>query len=124
MKFQIHGADLTNARNLRKAATPAERLVWSMLRAERFRGLKFRQQHRLGPFIVDFYCASLSLAIELDGKDHFSELGRMSDEGRKRMLREHGIQLIRFENAPVLANPKIVLDAISEILCSALGPSP
>ena len=124
MKFQIHGADLTHARNLRKASTPAERMVWSMLRAGRFRGLKFRQQHRLGPFIVDFYCPGLSLAIELDGEQHFSDLGKMSDEARTQMLKDHGIRLIRFQNAAVLVNPGIVLDAISAILSSAQDPSP
>ena len=67
---------------------------------------------------------SLSLAIELDGKQHFSELGKMSDEARSRMLNAHGIQVLRFENIAVLANPGIVLEAISAVCSSAMDPSP
>ena len=81
-------------------------------------------KHRLGPFIVDFYSASPSLAIELDGKQHFSELGKMSDKARSRMLNAHGIQVLRFENVAVLANPGIVLEVISAICSSAMDPSP
>jgi len=124
MKFQKHGADLTNARNLRKAKTTVERIVWSMLRAGRFRGLKFRQQHRIGPFIVDFYCAKLSLAIEIDGEPHSTESAKHSDEARTKMLNKHGIHVIRFENRVVIANPKIVLEAISGIVSATLDPSP
>ena len=58
------------ARNLRKESTPEEKIVWEALRNKKFLGLKFRRQHVLKGFVVDFYCHSLNLAIEIDGGIH------------------------------------------------------
>jgi very-short-patch-repair endonuclease len=70
---RIRGASRSiqeQARQLRKEMTPAEQILWDRLRGRRFQGLKFRRQHPLGRFIVDFYCAEHRLVIELDGGIH------------------------------------------------------
>ena len=58
------------ARDLRKRLTPAERILWRLLRDRRLKGLKFRRQFPIGPFVVDFCCYELRLVIELDGEVH------------------------------------------------------
>ena len=64
-----------NARTQRKAMTGAERALWQHLRGRAFGGYKFRRQHVLGPYILDFYCPELHLAIEVDGSPHADESG-------------------------------------------------
>jgi very-short-patch-repair endonuclease len=63
---------LARRRALRGRATDAERLLWRLLQARQLLGLKFRRQHPVGPYIVDFYCADRRLAVELDGGQHFT----------------------------------------------------
>jgi very-short-patch-repair endonuclease len=70
------------ARKLRRDATDAEALLWFCLRDRRVNRRKFRRQHPLEPYVLDFYCAELSLAIELDGGQHNSDEGRARDEQR------------------------------------------
>ena len=67
------------ARNLRRDLTPAEKILWPILRNRAFGGLKFRRQQEIGPFIVDFFCAAVRVVVELDGESHV---------GRKRRMRE------------------------------------
>ena len=62
-----------NARILRKNQTKAEQLIWNQLRAKRFQNYKFRRQQPIGPYIVDFYCSSKKIIIELDGSSHACE---------------------------------------------------
>lgn len=102
-------------RRLRSAQTGAEQLVWNMLRRRRLGGLKFRRQHPVSHYILDFYCPEFRLAIELDGEGHFSETGRCYDEMRSKELEALGIQVLRFENSEVLANPHIVAEAIAKL---------
>ena len=101
---------LANARELRKNLTLAEAALWKRLRAGRFLGLHFRRQHILGPYIVDFYCASRRLAIELDGDVH---VGReTADEKRSDWLRSQGVEVLRFWNNDVHQEMDHVLAAI------------
>jgi very-short-patch-repair endonuclease len=90
------------ARSMRRTPTPAEAALWRILR-NRSIGSKFRRQHPLGRFIVDFCCPSHRLVIELDGRGHESEVER--DTERSEFLRCAGYEVVRFSNAEVLHHP-------------------
>jgi very-short-patch-repair endonuclease len=85
MRHQPRNAPRVLERELRLVQTDAEKLVWGMVRGRRFECLKFRRQHRLGGFIVDFYCPEVRLVIELDGKRHFTAEGALHDEHGPRL---------------------------------------
>lgn len=98
------------SRRLRRQAPVPERLLWSRLRNGQLAGLKFRRQHAVEPYIVDFYCHRLRLAIEIDGMSH---MGRSrQDADRQRCLEQHGLHVIRFTNDDVLKHLDSVVDAI------------
>ncbi len=101
---------LQHARELRRELTDAERPLWGIVRARRFLGLKFRRQHPVGPYILDFYCDELRLAIELDGGQHAEQ--QAYDSARTAYLKQQGIDVLRFWNNEVLANTEAVLEAI------------
>ncbi len=103
---------LKNARLLRKSLTDAEQLLWSILRARRFLDLKFRRQHPIAPYILDFYCHELKLAIEIDGGQHNTDAGRAADEKRSLFLIQQGITVLRFWNNEVLQQTDAVLEKI------------
>ncbi len=100
---------IPRARVLRADATPAERELWQLLRGRRS-GLRFRRQQPVGPFIVDFYCASARLVIELDGAGHADR--RDYDAARTAWLADKGLTVMRFANAEVLERPQLVHGAI------------
>ena len=104
------------ARQLRRDATFPERLLWSRLRASQLGSMRFQRQHPIGPYIVDFYCASAALVIELDGRSHDEQTLR-HDEVRQQWLQSEGITVIRFTNDEVLAN----LDAVVRTIAQAIG---
>lgn len=95
------------SRELRKQMTPAEKILWQHLRAKRFNGLKFRRQQVIEGFIVDFYCHSLGLIIEVDGEihDHQQEY----DRHRENVLISRGLNIIRFTNQQVTKDIETVL---------------
>jgi len=98
-------------RNLRRDATDAEWAIWWIVR-NRHLGAKFRRQHSVGPFTLDFYCAELRLAVELDGGQHYEEQGRRYDASRDAALRAEGIRTLRFSNLDVLNEAEGVAEAI------------
>src|SRR5688572_133871 len=87
-----------NARRLRRDETAEEKQLWRALRAGRFAGFKFRRQHPLGPYYLDFYCAVAKLSIELDGSQHGEAEARDYDDVRRRVLESQGIEELRFWN--------------------------
>ncbi len=91
-------------RELRHDSTPAEKVFWEMVSGKKLDNLKFRRQHHIGPYIVDFYCASLKLIIEIDGDSHFSVEGLKADKIRTRFLESHGYKIIRYDNSEILTN--------------------
>ncbi len=100
----------TRARQLRRNATFPERLLWGRLRAGRMNGVKFRRQHPINEFVLDFYCDEARLAIELDGDSH---AGRAEyDNDRSRQLAKLGIRVLRIANDDVLRD----LDAVLELI--------
>ena len=94
------------ARDFRKVPTPSEALLWERLRGRRAGGLKFRRQHPIGRFIVDFYCVEAGLVVEVDGPVH--EEARADDERREHELRERNVRVLRVTNADIACD----LDAV------------
>jgi very-short-patch-repair endonuclease len=100
------------ARELRKQATPAEKILWEQLRDRRLLGLKFRRQHPLGTYIVDFYCPAYRLVVEIDGEIHRYQADQ--DQARTQEFEDYGFSVIRFWNHEVEQNLDAVLDTIAE----------
>jgi type I restriction enzyme M protein len=103
---------LARRRALRGRATEAERLLWRLLRSRQFLDLKFRRQHPIGPYIVDFYCAHRRLAVELDGGQHFTLEGQAYDRRRTAYLARRGIRVLRFTNRELFENTDGVLEGV------------
>ncbi len=85
-----------------------------MVQNSRLEGRKFRRQHSVGNYILDFYCPSEKLAIELDGEVHFNETAQLKDAERTLFLNYYGIKVLRFENKLVFEQTEQVLDEIKE----------
>ena len=115
-KLSIGGKDV--ARELRKNSTPAERVLWDALRANRLDGIPFYRQRpiyhditgRESFFIADFYCHQARLVIEIDGQVHVRQLEE--DQERTRILNLLGLTVIRFTNEQVLKELPLVLERI------------
>ena len=101
-------------RDLRAALTPAEARLWAHLQNRQLDGRKFRRQHSVGPYVLDFYCPRGRLAIELDGAAHDHEQAVQRDEARTRYLASLGIKVVRFENRDVMSNLEGVLQVIKD----------
>src|SRR3990167_1874413 len=86
------------AKQLRHELTDCERLLWQHLRNRQLGGFKFRRQYPLPPYVLDFYCAELGLAAELDGGQHFSDEALYKDAERSRYLERYGVRVLRFSN--------------------------
>lgn len=99
-------------RDFRKKPTIAEATLWEVLRTKRLDGYKFRRQHPLQGYIVDFYCPELKLAIEVDGEVHKDEEQLKYDQERTKNLQEFGILIIRFWNSEITDELPIVLERI------------
>ena len=106
----------TFRKELRNHATPAEVRMWTYLKDRQFEGRKFRRQHSIGGYILDFYCPSEQLAIELDGKPHFYPEAIEYDRERDLFLQHFGVLVLRFVNRWVFENPEGVLNHIREHL--------
>jgi very-short-patch-repair endonuclease len=108
--------DTKRCRHLREQRTHAELRLWQHLRGHRLQGLKFRRQHPIGPYFVDFYCAEARLVVEVDGSQHIDDA--QYDARRTGVLEAHGLRVLRFWNDDVLARTDEVLDAIVAALHS------
>jgi very-short-patch-repair endonuclease len=112
LKPALDSGLLAFARELRKNSTDAEQLMWSILRNRRFCNLNFRRQYPVDPYVLDFYCHEMNLAIELDGGQHNTDTARRYDECRSNHLTSRGITVLRFWNHDVLEDIDAVLEAI------------
>jgi len=92
--------------------TPAEARLWNALKKRQLAGRKFRRQHSIGPYIVDFYCPSEKIAIELDGACHDDLVRNQYDAERQAYIEAHGITVLRFENKMIFDAPEDVLHHI------------
>ncbi len=104
---------INRVRELRKNQTQAEKIFWELVRGKRFLGKKFRRQHQIGDYIVDFYCHSEKLIIELDGEVHNTKEQTKKDIKRDKYLTSLGNTVLRFQNLELLDNPKRILEKIS-----------
>jgi very-short-patch-repair endonuclease len=105
-----------SARTLRQTATDAERRLWATLRSRQLAGFKFRRQHPIGPYIVDFVCTRHGLFIEADGGQHADD---GADARRTRWLESQGWRVLRFWNNDIMTN----IDSVLATILSALSAS-
>lgn len=103
---------------LRSNPPEPERVLWQHLRSAQL-GIKFRRQHSIGSFILDFYAPTMRLAIELDGESHYiSNNSRTHDAQRDAVLAAHGVTTLRFTNEEVTRNIEGVITRIQERIAS------
>ena len=115
---------LVFAKTMRHTATDAESLMWQLLRNKRFMNLKFRRQHVIAPYIVDFYCHELGLVIELDGSQHNIEDDRVYDAERTKFLEALGLKVVRYWNHNVLSRTDVVLEDLWNVCFELKKTSP
>ena len=102
----------TVRKQLRDSLTPAEAILWKNLQRSQLEGKKFRRQHSIGNYVVDFYCPECRLAIELDGEGHFNSIKSEHDARRTAFLITLNVRVLRFENRMVFENLEAVLETI------------
>ena len=105
------------ARSLRRELSLPEKLLWVRLRGA---DVRFRRQHPIGPYVLDFYCASAKLAVEVDGFAHDTGNRPQRDEVRTEWLRDLGIQVIRIPAKDLLTDPDSVAEAILRLCATPL----
>ena len=99
-------------RTLRNNLTSAEATLWNSLKSGQLNGRKFRRQHSIGEFILDFYCPQEKLAVELDGAGHFTVSGNLHDAARTEFLNSVGIRVVRLENKLIWSDLESALHSI------------
>ena len=99
-------------RELRRNQTETEKTLWAYLRNRRFYGMKFFRQYSVGPYILDFYCPTMKLAVELDGGQHNQSENEEYDAARSEYLKAQGIDVMRFWNQEVLVDTESVLSEL------------
>jgi very-short-patch-repair endonuclease len=105
------------ARTLRKEMTQAETVLWKCIRNKKL-GVKFRRQHPMDAYILDFYCHELKLGIEVDGSIHEYADNKLYDAYRTIQLKEYEVKIIRFKNEEVLNDLKEVVERIKNLIPS------
>ena len=121
MNYSNHPATKEYRRLLRRTETPMERMLWSKLKGKQLEGYRFRQQHGFGPYVLDFYCPSLRLCIELDGEVHDEENVKQKDNDRTQFLMQNRISVLRVRNEEVEHNINLVLDRIRDFINSSVN---
>ncbi len=112
-------------RRLRTNPTRAEQSLWAKLRHNQIYGLKFRRQHGIGSYIVDFFCAERTLVIEVDGDVHAAQTQQTKDLERENYLKSLGLQVVRYTNDEVIKNLDEVLEDLSSRVSKAsTSPKP
>jgi very-short-patch-repair endonuclease len=104
------------AKELRSRLTNAEKILWEELKGNKFNGQKFRRQHPIGIYIVDFYNHKNKLVIEIDGGYHDNAEQKLIDFTREEFLKLNGLKVIRFKNESITQNLSFVLEKINEEL--------
>ncbi len=118
--FRFSGL-VDEARELRKKQTKVEEIFWELVRNRKFANLKFRRQHQIGSYIVDFYCNENKLIIEFDGEVHNNEEQQKHDSIRDKYLTSIGNKVLRFKNEELLNHPESVFEKIVLNLPLTLG---
>lgn len=118
MFFGSRSRHFEYARQNREKSTQAEEKLWEEIKRKKFKNLKFRRQHPVGIFILDFYCHALKLAIEVDGAYHLDETQKEYDLNRTKMLGEAGIMEMRFTNDEIMSSLDEVLKKVEAMVGS------
>jgi len=114
MKFLQNDPTLKQRRQeLRRNQTEAEKVLWAHLRNKQFNGMKFFRQYSIGPYILDFYCPTMKLALELDSGQHNQCESKEYDAARSEYLKAHGTEVMRFWNHEVLLDMESVLSKLA-----------
>ena len=100
-------------RELRHNTTPAEKLFWSKVANRAFQNLKFRKQHGIGPYVVDFYCAEKKLIVEIDGDSHATDRDIENDQERTKYLVGLSYEIVRYQNRDVINNVEGVFEDLA-----------
>jgi adenine-specific DNA-methyltransferase len=108
------------AREMRREPTDAERRLWFILRDRKLGGFKFRRQHPVGGYIIDFFCMEANVGVEADGGQHYDPEGKAYDERRSEVLAALGVEILRFSDYDVLKYS----DAVARTILHRLEPSP
>lgn len=116
MHKEAAASTFRNAKAMRHQPTPAERLLWTHLRKRQVEGVKFRRQHPVNRYILDFYSHELRLAIEVDGNYHLEKTQKLYDQDRSEVLSDLGIRVVRFTNAQVREEITKVIEKIRSII--------
>jgi very-short-patch-repair endonuclease len=106
---------IDRARTLRQIETPPEDLLWLALRNGQIGGMKFRRQHPVGPYVVDFFCHSAKLVVEVDGMSHDDQAA--ADIERSKHLESQGLRILRVTNEDVMRD----LDAVTRQIARLCG---
>jgi len=117
MSRRVHASRhmIGRVRALRQAETPPEELLWLALRNDQIGGQKFRRQHPIGPYVVDFYCHGAKLVVEVDGMSHDDKAA--ADAERTRYLELQGLRILRVMNEDVMHD----LDAVTREIARRCG---
>jgi very-short-patch-repair endonuclease len=114
MKFLRNDPTLEQRRReLRRNQTEAEKTLWAHLRNKQFYGMKFFRQYSIGPYILDFYCPTMRLAVELDGGQHNLCESKEYEAVRSEYLKAQGVEVLRFWNHEVLLDMESVLSELA-----------
>jgi len=103
------------ARDHRNISTPAEEILWNYLKTKPF-GIKFRRQHPYSIYILDFYCHSLKLVIEVDGSIHNLNEVKNNDNERQRLLEKDGLRVVRFTNDDLIHTYEKVIEDLNILI--------
>lgn len=109
---------VATARRLRRTMTLPEVILWSHLRRNRLGKLRFRRQHPVGPYVLDFYCSEAGLCVEVDGAAHDNPQAAARDARRDLWLADHGIRVLRLPAAEILRDD-LIEDLLRTILAAA-----
>ena len=118
MSLNYNKKNIDLAKNLRNNATPQENHLWYDFLSKY--EIRFQRQKSIDNFIADFYCHKANLIIEIDGSQHYSERGRLSDEFRTEILEQYGLKIIRFTNYQINNNFKGVCEYIDAVVKASL----
>lgn len=117
MKIYNHKIQKSFRQQLRNRATEPELRIWQRVKSCQL-GFKFRRQHGIGPYVVDFYVPQKKIVIEIDGDSHFDETARLTDHLRDKYLRQHGHKVLRFTNLQVMQELDGVMQCVLDELQS------
>lgn len=122
--YQTHNSksQTTFRQKLRHTPTTTEQILWKQINQSQL-GVKFRRQHGVGKYVLDFYAPQLKLAIELDGDSHFQPGKHERDIERDKQIQSHGITILRFADTQVIQDLESVIQTIQEFIDSKGNPT-